>query len=54
MPKQIGIATAVLGVALIIGSMVSLSYPDSSNWFPVILITGIGAVWMGIKKYRWA
>ena len=54
MHKQIGIATAVIGAIAILGALLSLNYPDFSKWFPVLLIAGSGAVWMGIKKYRWA
>ena len=54
MPKQIGIAMAVLGFVLVAASVVALNIPDVSKWFPVLLIAGAGLVWFGVKKYRWA
>ena len=54
MPKQIGIAMAVLGFALMALSVVAWNIPDVSKWFPVLLVAGGGFAWFGIKKYRWA
>jgi peptidoglycan/LPS O-acetylase OafA/YrhL len=44
MPKQHAIAIAAVGAALIIGSLVSLRYPEFSQWFPVLLLFGGGLV----------
>jgi hypothetical protein len=52
MPKQHAIAIAAVGAALIIGSLVSLRYPEFSQWFPVLLLFGGGLAWTGVKKYR--
>jgi hypothetical protein len=51
MDKSIGIAMAVLGIALMV---VSWNIPDVSKWFPVLLIGGGGVLYFGIKKYRLA
>jgi hypothetical protein len=53
MPKLSGMALAMGGVLLLVGSMMSLSYAsDISQWFPVLLIGGSALVWFGIHKYR--
>jgi hypothetical protein len=52
MPKQIGILMTVVGAALLIGSTVSLRYPDVSQWFPAFLLAGGYLAWAGVRKYR--
>jgi hypothetical protein len=52
MPKQIAIAMAVGGAALVAASMVTMNLPNYSNSFPVLLIGGGVLLWMGIQKYR--
>jgi hypothetical protein len=54
MDKPIGIAMAVLGIALMIVSVISWNILDVSKWFPVLLIGGGSVVYFGIKKYRLA
>lgn len=54
MSKQMGLALAILGGILIVGSVVSLNLPEISKWFPILLIGGGIAVYYGVKKYRWA
>lgn len=53
-PRQIGIGMAVIGGVLVVGSAVSLNYPDFSKWFPVLLIVGAILAWRGVSKYRTA
>lgn len=52
MPKQIGIAMAAGGVALVVASMMIMGVPDHGKWFPVFLIGGGVLLWMGVQKYR--
>jgi hypothetical protein len=52
--KQTGLALAAFGVVLVVGSFITLYYPDNGKWFPVLLVAGGAALWFGINKYRWA
>jgi hypothetical protein len=54
MPKQIGIAMVVLAAVLLTVSVISLRYPDFSQWFPFLLVIGGAFGWFGFKRIRWA
>jgi hypothetical protein len=52
MTKLLAMGLGVIGLAFLVGSMMVLSYPDVSKWFPVLLIAGGVLVWQGVRRFR--
>jgi hypothetical protein len=52
MTKEKAAGLGVIGILLMIGSLVSLRYPDVSQWFPVLLLFGGVMTWVAIGRYR--